>query len=106
MKIRFAENALRCRVTRQAFDGLLAGRSTALEVQLPRNHLFRLSIRPVLMGGWQLESDPTGIWLSIPRADLEALAATLPSKAGLKHRFATANGSQLAVAFEVDLTDG
>jgi len=27
-------------------------------------------------GGWALESDPTGIWLTIPRAELEMLGQT------------------------------
>jgi hypothetical protein len=105
MNIRLAHNALRYRVTRSELDGLLAGRSLALEVSLPRNHAFRTSVRPALLGGWQLESDPTGMWLSVPRLDLEALAASLPSKEGIEHRFIDVKGSGLLVTFEVDLKD-
>lgn len=105
MNIRLAANALRFRVTRNELDGLLAGRSLALEVSLPGNHAFRASVRPALLGGWQLESDPTGTWLSIPRLDIEALAASLPSKEGIEHRFTDVKGGELTVSLAVDLKD-
>lgn len=89
-------------MTASELDALLAGRSIGLEVPLPRHHVFRASVRSSLLGGWQLESDPTGMWLSIPRLDLEALAASLPSKQGIEHRFPTAKGSELVAKFEVD----
>jgi hypothetical protein len=102
MNVRFADKSLRYRVSRSELDALLTGRSLSLEVTLPRSHVFRTSVRPALLGGWQLESDPTGIWLSIPRHDLEALAADLPSKEGITHRFQNANGD-LVLSFEVDI---
>ena len=61
-------------------------------------------MRPAALETWQLESDPTGIWVSIPRSQLEALAKTLPSKEGIEHAFETAQGS-VVVSFEVDLRD-
>ncbi|HEX2494748.1 MAG TPA: hypothetical protein VHK24_13325 [Steroidobacter sp.] len=105
MNVRFSEGALRCRVTRAELERLLAGRSIALEIALPRDHIFRVSIRPTTLGGWQLESDPTGVWLTIARSDLESLSAALPSKEGLEHWFDTASGGKLSVSFEVDLKD-
>ena len=106
MNIRFSDAALRCRVTREELQRLLAGRSLALEVPLPRTHSFRFSVRPALLGGWQLESDPTGIWLSIQRNDLEALFAALPSRHGLEQKFPTTQGADVVVTFEVDVKDG
>ena len=103
MNIRFSDAALRCRVTREELQRLLAGRSIALEVPLPRSHSFLLGVRPLMLGGWQLESDPTGMWLSIPRLDLEALSESLPSKQGLEHEFPTTQGNSVRVAFEVDV---
>lgn len=105
MNIRFSDAAVRCRVTRQELQRLLAGRSIALEVPLPRNHSFKVSVRPSLLSGWQLESDPTGIWLSIPRLELETLAESLPSKQGLEQKFPTTQGAEVTLSFEVDLRD-
>lgn len=109
MNVRFSAEAVRCRVTRAELDLLLLGRAIALEVALPRDHKFRVNIRPGALttgpagqNGWQLESDPTGLWLTIPRTQLESLAQSLPSKEGIEQGFATASGS-VRVSFEVDL---
>ena len=40
--------------------------------------------------------------MSIPRSQLEALGQTLPSKQGIEHEFAAAQGS-VVVSFEVDV---
>lgn len=105
MNIRFADRAVRCRVTRAELDRLLSGRAVALEVPLPRNHVFRVNVRPTALDEWQLDSDPTGIWLSIPRAHIEQLAGSLPGKEGMTESFATADGGRVAVSFQVDLRD-
>jgi hypothetical protein len=102
MNIRFSESHIRFRVSRSELDRLLAGRSLSLDVPMPRSHQFRASISVTPIGDWQLESDPTGLWLSLPRSALESLLQELPSKEGLEHDFDT-NGSTLGVAFEVDL---
>ena len=103
MNVRFAEQSLRCRVSTAEVQTLLTGRAISLEVVLPQEHVFRLSVRPSALNHWQLASDPTGLWLSIPRAELEALAQTLPSKEGIAHNCETANGKRLEVMFEVDV---
>jgi hypothetical protein len=102
MNIRFSDRRIRFRVMRHELDNLLGGRSLALDVPMPRAHRFRASINVTALGDWQLDSDPTGIWLSIPRAMLEELLQDLPSKEGLNHEFDTESG-KLTVAFEVDL---
>lgn len=102
MNIRFSDRHIRFRVSRQELERLLAGRSLALDVPMPRAHQFRASINVTPLGDWQLDSDPTGLWLSLPRAALEELLQELPRKEGLDREFDT-NGSKLTVVFEVDL---
>ena len=104
MNIKFSDGAVRCRVTRVELDRLLTGRAVALEVQLPRNHVFRTNIWPGAMSGWQLESDPTGIWITIPKTELQALAESLPSKEGIEQEFDATDG-KVKVSFEVDVRD-
>jgi hypothetical protein len=102
MNVRFSDHAIRCRATSAELQKLLTGRAIALELCLPRDRRFLVNVRPAALETWQLESDPTGIWVSIPRSQLEALAQMLPSKEGIEHAFETAQGS-VAVVFEVDL---
>jgi hypothetical protein len=104
MNVRFSASAIRCRATSAELEQLLTGRAIALELSLPRDRRFRINVRPSALQTWQLESDPTGIWVSIPRAQIEAFGKTLPSKEGIEHGFETAQGS-VTVSFEVDLRD-
>jgi hypothetical protein len=83
----------------------LSGRAVALEVALPRDHNFRVNVRPAAFDGWQLDSDPTGVWLTIPRTDLESLAQSLPAREGIERSFDTAGGGSVRVSFEVDVRD-
>jgi hypothetical protein len=110
MNVRFSAQAVRCRVTRTELDLLLLGRAVTLQVALPGEHKFRVNIRPGVLAagspgtraGWQLDSDPTGLWLTVPRAQLESLAQSLPNKAGISQTFDTSDGD-VRVTFEVDL---
>jgi hypothetical protein len=102
MNVKFSEQAIRCRATVAELQQLLTGRALALELCLPRDRRFRVNVRPAVLGEWQLESDPTGIWLAIPRSQLQALEEKVPSKEGIEHSFATGQGA-VTVAFEVDL---
>ena len=105
MNIKFSDEAVRCRVSRGELDRLLSGRAVALEVPLPRNHLFRANVWPGAMGGWQLESDPTGIWITIPKTELQALSESLPNRDGIEKDFDTATEGKVTVSFEVDIRD-
>jgi len=98
VNVRFSEQAIRCRTSSAELEKLLTGRALTLELILPRDRRFRVNVRPATLETWQLDSDPTGIWIAIPRSELQALAETLPSKEGIEHRFET-----LAVMFEVDV---
>jgi hypothetical protein len=102
MKVRFSDRAIRCRATSVELEQLLTGRAIALELCLPRDRRFRVNVRPAALETWQLESDPTGIWVTIPRSELQTLAQTLPSKQGIEHGFDTEQGG-VTVMFEVDL---
>lgn len=102
MNIKFSAGAVRCRVTRPELDSLLSSRAVTLEVALPRNHVFRVNVRPAAVGGWLLQSDPTGLWITIPRGELEALAESVPSREGIEKHF-DLNGGSVRVQFEVDV---
>jgi hypothetical protein len=104
MNVRFSAAAIRCRATSAELEQLLTGRAISLDLNLPRDRRFRVNLRPSALETWQLESDPTGIWVSIPRTQIEAFAKTLPSKEGIEHGFETSQGS-VTVSFEVDLRD-
>jgi hypothetical protein len=103
MKVRFSAGAVRCRITRAELERLLTGRAVTLEVALPRDHIFRMNVRPTTLGGWQLDSDPTGLWLTVARDDLAWLFESAPSKEGLERTFDAANGAKVSVSLEVDL---
>jgi hypothetical protein len=102
MNVRFSEEAIRCRATGAELQQLLTGRALTLELSLPRDRRFRVNVRPAALETWQLDSDPTGIWIAIPRSQLQTLAERVPSKEGIEHSFETAPGG-LSVIFEVDL---
>jgi hypothetical protein len=103
MNVKLSPRALRVRIDRAELDTLLASRAITLEVALPRHHAFRINVRPAVIGGWSLDSDPTGTWIVIPRAELEALAESLPSREGLNHAFELNNGTNVDVSLEVDV---
>ena len=105
MNIKLSEGSLRLRVLRSELDTLISSRAIKLDVELPRNHTFRVNVRPAVVGGWSLESDPTGIWITIPRSELEGLSQSLPSRDGLEHAFDLSNGGEVMVSFEVDVRE-
>ena len=102
MNVRFTAHSVRCRITHGELDRLMSGRDVVLEVALPPAHTLRVNVRPGSLGSWQLDSDPTGIWLTVPRSELELLALSLPSKEGVNSQFRT-GATNLEVSVEVDL---
>ncbi len=105
MNVRFSDRTVRCRVKRAELEALLRGRAVELEVALPRDHVFRVNVRPSPLAEWRLDSDPTGIWITIPTQALQALAESLPSREGIEHAFELENGGGVVVVFEVDVKD-
>ena len=102
MNLRFDAHGIRIRVSSDEFERLHTGKSLGLEVPLPRGHAFRAKVNQSNSNDWQFDSDPTGLWLSIPRAELDALAQTLPNKEGVMHGFGTHYG-ELQISLEVDV---
>lgn len=103
MIVVFSAGSFCCRVTRSELDRLLSGRAITLDVALPREHRLRVNIRPAALNGWQLDSDPTGLWLSVPRTDLETFERSLPDETAMERALETISGGSLQVRFE--LTD-
>lgn len=103
MNLRFAAHSIRVRITADEFAQLQGGKSLGLEVSLPRGHVFRAKLNPA--ADWLFDSDPTGLWFNVPREELDALAAALPSRQGIMHTFSTNHGN-LEVSLEVDVKSG
>lgn len=100
MNLRFAAHSIRVRITRDEFQLLHDGKPLGLEISLPRGHVFRAKVNPA--NEWMFDSDPTGLWLSVPRAELAALLESLPAKEGISHAFSTHHG-ELELTLEVDV---
>lgn len=104
MDVRFSSRALYCQITRSELERLSSGRTVDLVVQLPKHHSFRMSVRPSPLsadrGGWQLDSDPTGMWLTIPRSELELLGQTTTFAERLARDFAVTDQERLQVILE------
>jgi hypothetical protein len=102
--VRFSGQTLYCQITRSELERLASGRAVELVVQLPKHHSFRMSVRPSPMnadrGGWQLDNDPTGIWLTIPRADLELLGQTTTFAERLVRDFPVDDNENVQVILE------
>jgi hypothetical protein len=102
--VRFSGQTLFCQITRSELARLASGRAIDLVVQLPKHHSFRVSVRPSPMsadrGGWQLDSDPTGTWLTIPRAELELLGQTTTFAERLTRDFAVSDREHVQVILE------
>jgi hypothetical protein len=101
MDVEFSAGAVSCRVTREELGKLLSGRAITLDVVLPKEHRFRMNVRPAALNGWSLESDPTGLWLSIPRTELEAFEKSIESTSGMERTMETSSGGALQVRLEV-----
>lgn len=63
-----------------------------------------MSVRPSPMsadrGGWQLDSDPTGTWLTIPRSELELLGQTTTFAERLIRDFPVCDSEPVQVILE------
>lgn len=103
MNVRLAPQEVRFRVMRDELQQLLAGRSLALRVALTGHHEFQASVVAARVGAWRLDSDPTGLWLTVPRGELESLADGAAAAAGLVHDFELPQGQVLQLTFEVDV---
>jgi hypothetical protein len=101
--VRFSDGAVRCRVTQLELEELLRAGSLKLAVALPRNHQMQVTVRAAALGTWQLDSDPTGLWIGIPRGEIQQLSSGLPNREGITHTFELDAGQRVQVSFEVDV---
>ena len=101
MDVEFSTGLVSCRVTREELGKLLSGRAITLDVVLPREHRFRMNVRPAALNGWSLDSDPTGLWLSIPRVELESFEKSLDGAGAMERTMETSNGGELQLRLEV-----
>lgn len=106
MDVRFSGQALYCHISRAELERLTSGRPVDLVFALPRHRALRLGVWPSPLsadrGGWQLASDPTGIWLTIPRAEIEQLGQTTAFAERLVRDFPLSEGGQMQVILEVE----
>jgi len=102
--VRFSGQALYCQISRAELETLTSGRSIDLIFALPKHRTFRMSVRPSAMsserGGWQLDSDPTGIWLTVPGVELEQLGQTETFAERLMHDFPISPSQNLQLILE------
>ena len=96
MIVEFATAQIRIRCTREEYDELVRGRSVELDASLPGRRKIAFNVASTLTGGWRLEADPTGVWLSLPRDDLRVTEPPVT----LAHEFAIDAGSSLRVRVE------
>lgn len=101
MNLQFAANRIHIHATADEFQQLCDNRTLTLDVPLPHGHAFRAKLNTISSSDWLCESDPTGLWLSMPRRELRELAAAQPGQVGLVHHFDTQRGD-LEISFEVD----
>ncbi len=102
MNIRLAPGELRIAITRTELDQLRARRAILLELALPRQHVMRVSVTAVAVGDWQLDSDPTGVWLAIPRRDLESFATEPGAGPSVVRHFDTNDGRPVTLVLQVE----
>jgi hypothetical protein len=102
MNVRFAEGEIRLRISSIELDHLLLRHKLALQIPLPKRRRFATTLH-ASPSQWEFASDPTGLWVSVPLAVLEAFAATLPSKTGLMHEFSLDDGGTVQLVLEVDI---
>ena len=102
MNFRFASRSIRIRISDDEFSQLRSSKTLSLEVALPGHHIFKARVSIAADSDWHFESDPTGMWISVPRAEIDALADGLPSKEGIEHSFETFK-ENLLISLEVDV---
>lgn len=103
MNVRLAPQEVRFRITRDEFETLKTGRAQVLKVVLPGRHAFQASVCADTLGAWHLDSDPTGLWLTVPRSELALFESGVPTTEALTHRFELADGGYVELNLEVDV---
>lgn len=101
MDLQFAAASIGIRINREELSKLYAGNSIGLNVSMPCSHMFRVKLGQTNLSGWQFDSDPTGLWLSVPRAQLALLVDNPTAHKSIEHQFAT-QGEMLTIVLRVE----
>lgn len=101
MKVRFAPESLRLRVSRRELEALLASASLVTAVEWPGGGW---ELRVVAAEAFGVDGEGGDLAVRLPRGELETLTTRLPCRDGLRYAFAGAAGS-VEIRFEVDLHD-
>ncbi|GGZ54604.1 hypothetical protein GCM10008101_04860 [Lysobacter xinjiangensis] len=102
MKVQFESGRLRLRVGNAELAALRAGDTLAVALDWP-GRPWRLALDAGDSLGFEITA--RDVTLALPRADLDALAARLPARDGLRYALELPSGP-LELRFEVDLHDG
>lgn len=98
MRIQFQEQSLRLRVDEDEFKALLEGNVIGAATAVGR--VFRLSFKLAPGDVAAIEGAADACTITLPRQEIAALAARLPSRDGLSFDI-----DGLAVMFDVDVRD-
>jgi hypothetical protein len=98
MRIQLQEQSLRLRVDEDEFKALLEG--TIVDAVTVIGRVFRLAFRLAPGDVAAIDGTPSACTITLPRQEIAALAARLPSRDGLSFDI-----DGLAVLFDVDVRD-
>lgn len=101
MKLRMETDTLRFRLSPSELDRLIAGGSLTAATPLPGG-TFQYAVELDDGDDWQLTGHAHLVRLRLPRLDVLAHKAELPSKTGLSRTLSLNAGGTLEVHFEVD----
>ena len=103
MDLRFAVASIGIQVTTEELSRLCSGRSIGLRVSMPRGHAFNVKLTQTNLTNWLFDSDPTGLWLSVPRAELALLGEDATARQSIAHQFNTQEET-LTITLQVNST--
>jgi hypothetical protein len=103
MKLQIQAQEMRFRITETELATLLATGELVDQSRLPDDSLWRRRVYLTTLAEAALSCESATWSLSLPREQVAALAARIPSSDGLHYALASVAGSMMAVSFDVDL---
>lgn len=105
MKLQIQGQQLRWRIDEAELATLLAGEPVGDTTGLPGARDWRRALQLVSGDAPCLQCDDDHWLLTLPRAPVERLAQSLPSRDGLSFALMLGNGTPLELRFDVDIRD-
>ena len=102
MKLGFAAGSITIRIHPDELAKLAVGGSIGLHVALPRGHEFRVKLNQTQTEQWHFDSDPTGLWLTVPRAQLDILGRGQSDMHCIQQTFMT-HQDEVVIRLELDV---